>query len=156
MFGDQLPAAVKSGKLPVSLLDDKARRVLRLVIANKMLEPDLRSKGSIDVDAHAAIARKVATEAIVLLKNDGVLPLDAHRIKTLAVIGENATAVLARGGDSSGVNAKYEITPLEALKLKLGVNVKILYEPVIPGMSRSPMTRAQKTPARIPRKMQRR
>ena len=129
MFGKELPAAVQSGKLPLAILDGKARRVLRLVIENKMMTPDVRQKGSIDLVAHAAVARNVAAEAIVLLKNNGILPLDAGKIKTLVVIGENATAEHARGGDSSGVNAKYEITPLEALKKKLGDRVKIIYEP---------------------------
>jgi beta-glucosidase len=129
MFGVDLPEAVQSGKLPMAILDEKARRVLRLVIENKMMTPEIRQKGSIDIVAHSAVARNVAAEAIVLLKNDGVLPLDAGKIKTLVVIGENATAVHARGGDSSGVNAKYEITPLEALQKKLGDRVKIIYDP---------------------------
>lgn len=129
MFGVELPAAVQSGKLPVAILDEKVRRVLRLMIENKMMAPDVRRKGSDDVAAHAVVARNVASEAIVLLKNDGVLPLDAVKIKTLAVIGENATMLHARGGDSSGVNAKYEITPLEGLRNKLGKQLNIIYEP---------------------------
>ena len=89
-FARPLREAVEKGEIPMSVLDDKVRRNLRVMIATRVL--DGRPAGSLNTKQHQATARRVAEEAMVLLKNEGnALPLDPSKIKSLAVIGENAT-----------------------------------------------------------------
>ena len=74
---------------------------------------DGRGAGSLNTADHQAAARKIAEAGIVLLKNQGdALPLDATKIKSIAVIGEDAVQQFAGGGQSAGVKAFYEVTPL--------------------------------------------
>jgi beta-glucosidase len=74
------------------------------------------------------VARQVADEGIVLLKNEnGMLPLDASKLTSLAVIGENATRLQAHGGQSSEIKAFYEITPLAGLLHQAGAHVNVTY-----------------------------
>ncbi|MGD0745277.1 MAG: glycoside hydrolase family 3 N-terminal domain-containing protein, partial [Verrucomicrobiota bacterium] len=102
---------LKKGELPMAGLDDKVRRNLRVMFATHVLDPG-RTNGSLNTVAHQLVARHVAEEGMVLLKNENhALPLDAAKIKTIAVIGENATRLQAAGGNSSGIKAFYEITP---------------------------------------------
>ena len=71
-------------------LDDKVRRNLRVMFATHVFDAG-RTNGSLNTVAHQMVARRVAEEGIVLLKNEHhTLPLDASKIKTIAVIGENA------------------------------------------------------------------
>jgi len=115
------------GDLPLAALDDKVRRNLRVMIATHVLDAN-RRPGSLNTAAHQAVARQVAEEGIVLLKNDQhTLPLDAGKIKTLAIIGENATRLHAHGGDSSGIKALYEVTPLAGITRRAGGSMKIIY-----------------------------
>jgi beta-glucosidase len=108
-------------------LDDKARRNLRVMIATHVLDAN-RKPGSINTAAHETVARRVAEEGIVLLKNENhTLPLDENKIKTIAVIGENATRLQAHGGDSSGIKAFYEITPLQGILNRAGKSVNVIY-----------------------------
>ena len=108
----RISTVLKSGEFPMAGLDDKVRRNLRVMIATHVLDPG-RKPGSLNTAAHQNVARRVAEEGIVLLKNENhTLPLDAAKLKTIAVIGENATRLHAHGGDSSGIKAFYEITPL--------------------------------------------
>jgi beta-glucosidase len=110
---------IEKGELPLALLDDKVRRNLRVLLATQGLEG--RPAGALNAKAHQETARKVAEEAIVLLKNEGgLLPLDPARVKTIAVIGENATRKQAAGGGSSGIKALYEVTPLEGILRRAG------------------------------------
>ncbi|WP_210516012.1 glycoside hydrolase family 3 C-terminal domain-containing protein [Hymenobacter terricola] len=122
-----LEAVQKDPKL-VPLLDDKVRRILRLMYATHMLGDAKRQPGSHNTKAHQATALKVAEEGIVLLKNDGILPLKKS-VKRIAVIGANATRENAGGGGSAQLKAKYEITPLQGLKNELGGAATITYAP---------------------------
>jgi beta-glucosidase len=118
---------LQKGELPMAGLDDKVRRNLRVMIATHVLDAN-RKTGSLNTAAHQAVARHVAEEGIVLLKNENqLLPLDATRIKTIAVIGENAIRLQAHGGDSSGIKAFYEITPLQGLVNRVGTTVNIVF-----------------------------
>jgi beta-glucosidase len=125
-LADAFKAGLEKGDYPMSILDDKARRSLRVMFATHLF--DGRSEGSINTPQHQAAARRVAEEAVVLLKNEGgLLPLDAKKIKSLAVIGENATRLQAYGGDSSRIKAFYEISPLQGILTRVGNNVNITY-----------------------------
>lgn len=117
---------LESGVVPVSVLDDKVRRILRLMFTLKLFEG--RPAGSMNTAEHQQIARRVAEEAIVLLKNErNLLPLDPAKLKSIAVIGENATRLQAHGGWSSELKAFYEITPLEGLIRRIGKTVNVTY-----------------------------
>jgi beta-glucosidase len=117
---------VKNGTYPQAALDDKVRRNLRVMIGQGVFDP--RSEGSLNTKAHQETSRRVAEEGIVLLKNEkNFLPLDATKIKSVAVIGENATRLQTYGGDSSRVKAFYEISPLAGILNHIGANVNVTY-----------------------------
>jgi beta-glucosidase len=117
---------IQRGEAPVALLDDKARRNLRVLLATKAL--DGRKPGAINTREHQAIARRVADEGIVLLKNEGgALPLNLDAVKTIAVIGENATRKQAHGGWSSEIKAFYEITPLEGIVRRVRERANVIH-----------------------------
>ena len=118
---------LQSGEFPAAGLDEKVRRNLRVMIATHVLDAS-RKPGSLNTVAHQTIARRVAEEGIVLLKNENnTLPLDAANLKSIAVIGENATRLHSHGGDSSGLKAFYEITPLQGLVNRAGKDVNITF-----------------------------
>ena len=116
---------LKSGEIPMSNLDDKASRVLRLIFRTSMASN--KPFGSLASEEHHAVARKVSEEGIVLLKNNsGLLPLNALRFRRIAVIGENAVRKLTVGGGSSELKVKHEVSPLEGLTNKFGKD-KVTY-----------------------------
>ena len=118
---------LKSGELSLAGLDEKVRRNLRVMIATHVFDGD-RKKGSLNTAAHQAVARQVAEEGIVLLKNEQqLLPLDAAKLKTIAVIGENAIRLHAHGGDSSGIKAFYEVNPLDGIVKRAGGKVNVTF-----------------------------
>jgi len=112
---------IKKGEVPVSVLDDKVRRILRLIFRTAMNSQ--RSYGRFACEDHSDVARQVAEQGIVLLKNDKqILPVEAGKYSKIAVIGENAVRNLTDGGGSSSLKPKYEVSPLEALKKEYGTN----------------------------------
>jgi beta-glucosidase len=114
------------GIYPISTLDDKVRRNLRVMLATHVM--DSRSPGEINTPQHQTTARRVAEEGIVLLKNEGnALPLSISSIRSLAVIGENAVIRQAHGGESSQIKAFYEVTPLEGILQRVGDRVNVSY-----------------------------
>jgi beta-glucosidase len=118
---------LKKDDLPLAGLDEKVRRNLRVMFATHVFDAG-RKTGSLNTAAHLAVARQVAEEGIVLLKNEGnTLPLDAAKLKTIAVIGENATRLHAHGGDSSGIKAFYEINPLDGIVKRAGEKVNVIF-----------------------------
>jgi len=110
---------LKAGTIPESVVNDKASRVLRLIFRTSMNSK--RPYGSLATAEHAQVARKIAEEGIVLLRNiENILPLDGANMKKIAVIGENSTRMMTVGGGSSNLKAKNEVSPLTALKAKYG------------------------------------
>ena len=106
---------IKSGEIEESYLDDKVRRILRLMYRTT-LNPD-RNHGRMNNQEHLDVARKIGQEGIVLLKNeDSFFPLDPDTELTIAIIGENASRAMTVGGGSSELKAKHEISPLDGLK----------------------------------------
>lgn len=106
---------LKSGEIDESVVDDKVRRILRLMFRTTM-DPDrpLGSKGS---QAHFDVARKVAQEGIVLLKNNNnFFPVSPDTNIKIAVIGENATRKMSVGGGSSELKPIHEISPLDGIR----------------------------------------
>jgi beta-glucosidase len=118
---------LQNGEFSLAGLDEKVRRNLRVMLATHVFDAG-RKTGSLNTAAHQAVARRVAEEGIVLLKNENhVLPLDAAKLKTIAVIGENATRLHAHGGDSSGIKAFYEVNPLDGIVNRAGKNVNVIF-----------------------------
>jgi len=126
---------LKSGKIPMSVLDDKVRRHLYVMFKLNLIhdpsETNAVANASpqtlLSTKEHQEISRRIAEESFVLLKNNGLLPLNPTRIKSIAIIGANATAKFAHGGGSATIKAPYEITALEGISNRLGNNVKIIY-----------------------------
>jgi beta-glucosidase len=122
-------AMIQAGKIPESVADEKARRILRVQHTIGMYDEN-RLSGVRNTKVHQAAARKIATEGVVLLKNNRVdskpvLPLDKTEVKNILVLGPNADKKHGTGGGSSEVKSLYEVTPLQGLKAKFGDEVNI-------------------------------
>lgn len=105
---------ILEGKLPMADLDDKAARVLRLIMRTEMRRD--KPYGSLNSDAHYAAARRIGTEGVVLLKNDGgILPVSS-KTKNILAVGENAIKMMTVGGGSSSLKVQREILPLQGIQ----------------------------------------
>ena len=125
-FAQPLINAVKEGKVPMAVVDEKVANILRVMIETRMLDEKLREIGKMNTPEHQQAAYQSAVEAAVLLRNENhLLPLDFSKIKSVAIIGDNATRKHCSGGLSSEIKAIYEITPLEAMQKKFGGRLKI-------------------------------
>ena len=106
---------INEKKVPMSVLDEKVARVLRLIFRTAM-NPE-KIIGSLCSEAHYEACRQIGEEGIVLLKNDNqMLPLALTGSMKLLVVGENATRSLTQGGGSSELKTLKDVSPLEALK----------------------------------------
>ena len=120
--------AVRSGEVDESVLDESVRRIMRIVF--KAAET---SKGnSFDINAHHSLARRIAAEGMVLLKNDGILPLKDQQ--HIAVIGHGAEDAHFQGGGSSHINPTLVDNPFKEL-LKLAKNAELTYSEGYPAGS---------------------
>ncbi len=125
-FATALLDSVKAGKVSVKTIDEKVRRILWVMYQTSLSAN--QPKGSMATPAHSKTAYDIASESIVLLKNDKhLLPLNTSGIKSIAVIGDNATHTFHLGGFGAGVKAKYEINALTGLKNRLGNSVNIKF-----------------------------
>ncbi|MFD1257832.1 glycoside hydrolase family 3 C-terminal domain-containing protein [Mucilaginibacter terrae] len=125
-FAKPLLAAVKAGKVSEQTINDKVRRILWVMYHTSMSAK--KPEGVISTPAHGKTAYNIASESIVLLKNEkNLLPLKTSQIKSIAVIGDNATRTFALGGYGAGVKAKYEITALAGIRSRLGKTVDIKF-----------------------------
>ncbi|WP_461631211.1 beta-glucosidase family protein [Labilibaculum euxinus] len=114
-LADPFLKMIQDGEIDESVVDDKVRRILRLMYRTNMNLN--RSLGRMNNVEHTQAARKVAADGIVLLKNkNGFFPINPDTNIKIAVIGENATRSMTVGGGSSELKAKYEISPLEGIK----------------------------------------
>ncbi|MCP3934459.1 MAG: glycoside hydrolase family 3 protein [Actinomycetia bacterium] len=126
IFGDALVEAVKSGEVGEEVVRDKARRVLVAMERMDAFERRDHSEQSLDKAEHRTVARKAATDAMVLLTNDGVMPVDPTSVKRVAVIGPNADQARIQGGGSAGVNPHYAVTPFEGICAAVGDDVEVV------------------------------
>ncbi|MDR2514771.1 MAG: glycoside hydrolase family 3 C-terminal domain-containing protein [Christensenellaceae bacterium] len=83
---------------------------------------------AIDSDAHADLALKAALESMVLLKNDGILPLNQAEIRSVAVIGPNANSVKPLEGNYHGTSSRY-VSFLDGIRAALPAGVRLYFEP---------------------------
>jgi len=122
----EVMAAVNEGSIKASKLNDKIRRMLRAMFAKGYFDQKENDQGALDTPVHRQLARTVAQQGIVLLKNqNNLLPLDKKKIKSIAIIGPNADVAITGGGGSSRVDPFYSVSPLEGIKNKLGDRIKI-------------------------------
>lgn len=124
---------LRQGEASVETLDDKARRVLRLIFRTAM--NSRKPFGSFGSPEHAQAARRIAGEGMVLLKNEPqVLPFDLEAMKqrttkgVIVVVGENAVKKMTVGGGSSSLKVKHECTPLEGIRAAVGDVAEVRYE----------------------------
>ena len=122
---NEVVAAVRSGELDEAVLNESVRRILRIVFKAK----ETPKQGNFDAEAHHELARQVAAEGMVLLKNNGLLPLKGQQ--RIAVIGNSAEHAHFQGGGSSHINATKVDAPFEALKARAG-NAELTYAPGYP------------------------
>jgi len=116
---------MKKGEIDEAVVNDKARRILRLMFRTTLNEA--RGLGRMNNAEHLEVARSIGQEAIVLLQNeDDFFPLDPNKEMTIAVIGENATRPMTPGGGSSELKPKKEWSPLEGIQQRFG-NANILH-----------------------------
>jgi len=130
-FMDNIPAAVREGKLTVERLDDALTRVLRVrfrlgefdafeAVPFSKISPDV-----IDSPEHRAVALKTAQESIVLLQNrNHLLPLDRAKLKSIAVIGPLADRTVMNNYNGK---AGRTVTALQGIKGRVGADVEITY-----------------------------
>ncbi len=117
--------AVRSGELDEAVLNESVRRILNIVFKAKATP----KTGAFDVDAHHELARKIAAEGMVLLKNEGILPLEGQ--KFIAVIGRAAENAHFQGGGSSHINATKVAVPFKELQAQAG-DAELTYAPGYP------------------------
>lgn len=115
----------RKGEVPDSIINDKARRMLRLILRTEMNAK--QGFGTMNSPEHVAAARKIAQEGIVLLKNNGILPLAPKEGMKILVVGENATRSSCEGGGSSELKARDEVSPLRGIKERFGDKCTIEY-----------------------------
>lgn len=117
---------IKEGKVGTKELDEKVSNVLRLIFRTSM-DPN-KPFGSLGSPEHGQAGRKIGEEGIVLLQNNNnVLPIDLNKAKKIAVIGENAIKMMTVGGGSSSLKVKYEVSPLDGLKNRVGSQAEVVY-----------------------------
>jgi beta-glucosidase len=130
-FGLDLTSAVNSGAVDASRLDDMVQRVLTSMFALGLFDRTPTGSTTADArsDAHTALAREVAAEGLVLLKNaGGILPLDGSALGSIAVIGaaDDAGAIF-QGGGSAAVSGTTGVTPLAGITTRAGASVTVSF-----------------------------
>ena len=124
MSEEHVRNALANGTLTEAALDDKVRRLLCVIEkAGLFTNPELQSERAENKPQHRRIIREAACEAIVLLKNDGTLPL--KKVKSIAVIGPYAETAQILGGGSSGVTPHYAVSPFEGIRNRAGSKIKV-------------------------------
>ena len=126
-LGQALLDSIRAGIVSENIIDKRVREILRVRLAIRPVPDNEANREMTSQTAQQKVAFEVASKSIVLLKNDGVLPLKLNEKPVIAVIGANATQKMASGGLGAGVKTLYEVTPLEGLKNKIGDRAEILY-----------------------------
>lgn len=126
---DSLKDAMDADKISEQVIDDKVKRILRAAFSIGLFDSTKTPDTSVFfADEHKKLVLKAGQEAITLLKNDNnILPLDIDNIKTIAVIGPNASKTRVGGGGSSHVDPYYSVSPLEGITKRAGEKIKVLF-----------------------------
>lgn len=125
-FANPLIKAVKEGEIKEELIDEKVRKILKLMYRLNMFS-DERKSGEYNSFESRRKTLDIARESVILLKNEeNLLPLN-KKVKKVAVIGQNANIRHCEGGGSAEVKSLYEVTPLMGIKMLLGGNCEVAY-----------------------------
>jgi beta-glucosidase len=136
-FGDKLADAVRNDELDEKRVDVMATRVLELIErTGRLADTETRPEECVDDPADRDVARRTARESFVLLQNDGVLPL--RDLRTLAVIGPNADALVIQGGGSARVEPHAPVSPLAGLRARFP-NMEVAHERGCYSFKRTPI-----------------
>ena len=127
-LGQPVIDSIKVGKLTEEMVNEKVKQILRVRYAVEAVPDDVANTKMTSKPECQDIAKRVAEKSIVLLKNEGVLPI-AKNVKKIAVIGQNAVLKTQSGGMGAGVKALYEVTPLEGIRKRAGADVQVTYAP---------------------------
>ena len=128
LTAENVLAEIKAGRITQATLDSNVSHLLRVILVSGLFDHPIKTLGEVDTPEQKAIALQGATEGIVLLKNTGsLLPLDAAKIHSIAVIGPNAAVARTGGGGSSLVAPKYSIAPLDGIRTRAGNAIKVTY-----------------------------
>ena len=120
---------MRAGEVDEKLVDAQVTRLLSVFDRLGALDGgDPGDDVSTDAPEHRAVARRAATESMVLLANDGLLPLDRAALRTVAIVGPNAGASPDHGRGSASLRATHLVTPVEALTEALGEGVTVVHE----------------------------
>ena len=142
-MGQALLDSVKAGKVSEDVIDQRVKEILRVRLTVKPINKAVANSKPVGNEEEMTTALEVARRSIVLLKNEKLLPIDTRRVRTIAVIGENALTKMALGGVGAGVKTRREITPYEGLKQILGNSVKLTYAKGYKGFDRDSRNRRQ-------------
>ena len=127
-LGQPVIDSIATGALTEALVDEKVKQILRVRYAVEAIPADVANTVMTSQPESQEIAKKVAEKSIVLLKNEGQLPI-AKDVKKIAVIGQNAVLKTQSGGMGAGVKALYEVTPLQGIQKRAGADVEVAYAP---------------------------
>ena len=117
---------ISAGKISTATIDDNVGRILRVIFISGQFDKPHAATGEVDTPEQRTLARKAATESIVLLKNAGnILPLDPVKIHSVVVIGPNAAVSRTGGGGSSLAVPKYSISPLKGIQDRAGNRMQV-------------------------------
>ncbi len=130
-YGPALADAVRAGHVDEADVDAAAGRLLRVFDQIGALDDAPATPRSVDLPEHRAISRETAAAAMVLLRNESVLPLDGASLRRVAVIGPNADRAVIMGGGSASLSVATLRSPLDALRDRLGDEVEILHVPAV-------------------------
>ncbi|GJF31237.1 glycosyl hydrolase [Kitasatospora sp. NE20-6] len=151
-WGERLADAVRDGRVPESVLDDRVRRLLRLAERVGAFEEAPPATGADPAAARGLLREAAAAGAVLLTNRNGLLPLDATALRRIAVIGPNAATARIQGGGSAAVFPASVVSPLDGIRAALpagavldhasGVRTSVRPRPVEPGDCRNPATGA--------------
>ena len=127
-LGQPVIDSIATGALTEALVDEKVKQILRVRYAIEAVPDDVANTVMTSQPGSQKIALQVAEKSIVLLKNEGILPI-AKEVKKIAVIGQNAVLKTQSGGMGAGVKALYEVTPLEGIRNLAPADVEVSYAP---------------------------
>ena len=120
---------LREGRVPMSTIDDKASRILRLIFRTAMNRR--KPYGALCTEEHYAVAREIGSEGMVLLKNAPaikkgapLLPIDVAKSQRILMVGDNAVRMLNQGGGSSELKVKDMVSPLDGLRAVYGDKVQ--------------------------------
>ncbi|MEV5643001.1 glycoside hydrolase family 3 C-terminal domain-containing protein [Streptomyces flaveolus] len=129
-WGEALARAVADGRVPEAAVDDKARRLLRLAARCGALgEGRPPARTPVRTRRARALARRAVAAGAVLLTNKDVLPLDADRLGTVAVIGAHAARTRTQGGGSAGVFPQDVVSVLDGVRAALRGRARVVHVP---------------------------